>query len=155
MDSVAPAANRFTHLRVEASQRLLMCYGSFLLILSVLLCAADLLLLVKLVSLLIIVAHAVWWLGDHYLLCWQSSVRCLLSDGDVWSVESAVATEEVDLKADYLVTTGLILLRLKGRDSGRNYNVILFSDAGNAEQLRRLRIELRWLIPAKTCVKVD
>ncbi|MCL6417160.1 hypothetical protein MIB92_15985 [Aestuariirhabdus sp. Z084] len=145
MDSVVPGKNRFTELRVEASSVMLAWYFGFFTPILLLWLIAPLLLIVKALGLLLLVFHALWWLSRHYLLCGPVAIRALGHDGEQWWVEAGDRVEAAVLDKDVWVSPLLILMRLRGEESGRLYRLVLFCDGADAESLRRLRLRLRWL----------
>ncbi|WP_426417287.1 protein YgfX [Aestuariirhabdus sp. LZHN29] len=147
MDSVVPSENRFTHLRVEASSLMLYWALGLFSLIFVLWLIAPLVPWIKLVGGLLLWAQLIWWLGKHYLLYFTSSVRALGLEDDGWWVEAGDLCESAILTGEAWVSPLLIVLQYRGADSGRRYPVVLFADSADAEQLRRLRLRLRWLAP--------
>ncbi|RRJ85161.1 protein YgfX [Aestuariirhabdus litorea] len=144
MDSVVPSNNRFTQLRIEASTQMLCWSVSLFFLLLGLWLSAPLVPLVKLLGAALLCGQLIFWLGRHYLLCRVGSVRALGHDGQQWWLVAGDLRETVTPTGEAWVSPRLTMLSFRGQESGRRYPVLLFADSADPEQLRRLRLLLRW-----------
>jgi toxin CptA len=65
-------------------------------------------------------------------------------DGSLQGLDEAAEWREVEVLGDSFVATGLIVLRYRiGDQSARS--LTLLPDSASADDLRRLRVSLRWI----------
>ena len=83
--------------------------------------------------------------GNHYRLLGKRSVRRLCLKDDHCVLSYADGREiKADLASRHYVGSWLVIVDLKPRGSVTSKQLVLFADAVPAEQLRRLRVRLKF-----------
>lgn len=89
----------------------------------------------------VVVVCLVGWGG------WRASGMARLrigADGQLQAPDETNEWCDVEVQRDSFVATGLIVLRYR-LDGQRLHSLTLFSDSASADDLRRLRVSLRWI----------
>ncbi|MDO9219451.1 MAG: hypothetical protein Q7T90_00360 [Thiobacillus sp.] len=78
---------------------------------------------------------------------WRASRMARLrigADGQLQAPDETNEWRDVEVQRDSFVATGLIVLRYR-LDGQRLHSLTLLSDSASADDLRRLRVSLRWI----------
>jgi len=68
----------------------------------------------------------------------------IVADGQLQALDNAGEWRDVEVLRDSFVSTGLIVLRYRF-DGQACRSLIMFPDSASADDLRRLRVSLRWI----------
>jgi toxin CptA len=68
----------------------------------------------------------------------------IAADGQVQALDNAGEWRDVEVLGDSFVSTGLIVLRYR-LDGQASHRLVLLPDGASADDLRRLRVSLRWI----------
>jgi toxin CptA len=100
---------------------------------------------VKLVLLLLCLAHGAWVLPRQVLLTHPLAVKGLRRDRNGWQLWTAGGGwHPVQLRHDSLALPGLVILRYRRPGQWFSRSVCILSDAMSADQRRRLRVRLKF-----------
>lgn len=98
-----------------------------------------------LLTVLLLGASFAYCYGNHYRLLGKHSVRRLCLKDDHCVLSHADGREiKADLASRHYVSSWLVIVDLKPRASVTSKQLVLFAGAVPAEQLRRLRVRLKF-----------
>lgn len=83
----------------------------------------------------------------HYFFLAKRAISRISWDGERWLLSCNDGIKEASLQPNSVVTSWLLLLRFRLQGSGDERVAMIFNDAADTNQLRRLRIFLRIIYP--------
>jgi hypothetical protein len=123
---------------------LLFCFLTLIHLLAiVLILACPVSRVIKGVFTFLIASHYAWALYEYVFRLAASSLQSLRWDGQQWLLVCNDGSYCAQLMHDSVVTHWLVLLRFRLASGGKSRVAVIFNDAADTDELRRMRVFLR------------
>lgn len=129
----------------QSSRWLLWAYGVVQCLAGLTLMLLELPVLLRLLGLLLCVAHAAWVLPRYLLLSHPDAICRLRKDSSGWAVWSqAKGWQAVELLATSVVLPALVIVHVRSQGKRLAQHFCVPADAMSADAHRRLRVQLKF-----------